>query len=696
MAISVTCSCSKQLRLKEIFAGKRVKCPACGKGLAVPVKGNGKPENGTPPREEESLFDFSTLMDDSPASAKAPAEPAPREDVTPPVKDDAKAAPTGKDEGQPAATDPGSVSPSPEKLPTPQVKRRLAAVLAGSFVVLAGLIVGLVLLIKNLDSSGSGTGDDPNGEYTGSGNKGPKLSAEEEERQRAQSQFRQQVTGGGNGNQAAVVAAKKKAEAKRKAKEDKLRREKQEEAKRVAAAKQKADKEKRKLEQIEAEKRKAAEAKRKAAEAEKQRLAQLEKQKRKQEKQKKETVAKLILEGNDALTAKDYDKAAKSLDQASKLAPDNEEIKRKLAKAQKELNKRQFARLLRSGKNYLKNKDYQKAVADLAAAQKLFPEDKEVIRALKQAQAGLDKLATAEAKKREAEARKKARAEADAYVKKGKKALNKKKYAEAHQQFSLAAKLFPNDPTIERLLKSAQAGLARQAERVRKQQEAEARVARQKAKKEADELVKKGKKALADKLYQEAVTSLSRAYQLAPNKTTLALLQKAEKALKEFQLAEAARRKEKEEADRAKLIRDLLAKAKLALNEKRLDEAEKLLLQARKLSPNDPDILGLLKQVQDAKKAIQDKAAKEQAEKLARIEAERKERHAKFEKKMTSGRKSLKAKKFDEAITHYKDALGVLQKVKDDAPLAARAEKAIKDAQDAKEKDRKLRLKLSR
>jgi tetratricopeptide (TPR) repeat protein len=680
MAISVTCSCNKQLRLKEIFAGKRVKCPACGKGLAVPGKANGKPANGTPAlAEEESAFDFSTLMDDGPAKGKAGGEPAPKEvlppvskeEAAPPINDQAKTAVSVKDEDQPPAPGAGSVSPSPDKLAAPQVKRRLVAVLAGSFVVLAGLIVGLVLLIKNLDSSGPGTGDDPNGEYTGSGNKGPKLSAEEEERQRAQSQFRQKATGGGNGNKAAIEAAKRK-----KAEADKLKRQQEEEANRVAAAKKKEADDQRERERIADAKRKkeqAEEAKRKAAEAEKLRLAQLEKE-------KKKTVAKLILDGETALAAKNYEKAAQSLDQASKLAPDNEEIKRNLAKAQKELTKRQFAKLVLSGKDSLKKKDYQKAFADLTAAQKLFPEDKEAARALKQAQAGLDK-----------EARKKARAEADAYVKNGKKLLKDKKYAEAHQQFSLAAKLFPNDPTIERLVKSA-------AERLKKQQERAALLAKQRAKKDADELVNKGRKALANKEYEQAVTALTRAQQLAPSPSTLSLLKKAEKGLKELLLARAAEQKEKEEARRAEQLRKRLKDAKLALAAKpqRLDEAEKLLLEALKLSPNDPEIQGLLKEVKAAKKAIQDENDRKIAKARAKAEEARMKRHAKFQKKMTAGTSSLNGKKFDQAITDFMGALDIVRNYKEDAALTARAQKAIKDAQDAKEKDRKLRLKLSR
>src|SRR5262249_14670092 len=134
---------------------------------------------------------------------------------------------------------------------------------------------------------------------------------------------------------------------------------------------------------------------------------------------KKKTVAKLILEGETALAAKDFEKAANRLSQASKLAPENEAVKRNLAKAQQEVNKHRFEQLVLSGKNSLNAKDYHKAFADVTEALKLFPGDKEVLKELKRAQAGRDRLLAAEAKKREAEALKKARKDADDYLKKG-------------------------------------------------------------------------------------------------------------------------------------------------------------------------------------------------------------------------------------------------------------------------------------
>jgi hypothetical protein len=47
MAISLTCACGKTLRAKDELAGKRVKCPSCGKAVAIPSAG--APAGPTPP-----------------------------------------------------------------------------------------------------------------------------------------------------------------------------------------------------------------------------------------------------------------------------------------------------------------------------------------------------------------------------------------------------------------------------------------------------------------------------------------------------------------------------------------------------------------------------------------------------------------------------------------------------------------------
>jgi WD40 repeat protein len=55
MAIALHCSCGKRLRVKDEFAGKRVKCPACGTVLTVPARGiDDGLEQDFPPKGGES------------------------------------------------------------------------------------------------------------------------------------------------------------------------------------------------------------------------------------------------------------------------------------------------------------------------------------------------------------------------------------------------------------------------------------------------------------------------------------------------------------------------------------------------------------------------------------------------------------------------------------------------------------------
>ncbi len=63
MPISLRCSCGKLLTLKDDLAGRRIKCPACGGVLAVPVS---EPEEVEPSSPEESEADESDDVEDRP------------------------------------------------------------------------------------------------------------------------------------------------------------------------------------------------------------------------------------------------------------------------------------------------------------------------------------------------------------------------------------------------------------------------------------------------------------------------------------------------------------------------------------------------------------------------------------------------------------------------------------------------------
>ena len=83
MPIPLTCGCGRSLRIKDEFAGRRVKCPGCGEVLAVPL----------PEVEEEGAAEVLLAHspdDDEPRRsairAEPPPEPAPRRDEEEPPR----------------------------------------------------------------------------------------------------------------------------------------------------------------------------------------------------------------------------------------------------------------------------------------------------------------------------------------------------------------------------------------------------------------------------------------------------------------------------------------------------------------------------------------------------------------------------------------------------------------------------------
>jgi hypothetical protein len=63
MAIPVACPCGKQLKARDSMAGKRAKCPSCGRILDVPIT------------EDVAAEEF---LEGSSDESKAAAPPAPR------------------------------------------------------------------------------------------------------------------------------------------------------------------------------------------------------------------------------------------------------------------------------------------------------------------------------------------------------------------------------------------------------------------------------------------------------------------------------------------------------------------------------------------------------------------------------------------------------------------------------------------
>src|SRR4051812_35870664 len=66
MPLAVTCDCGKRLQAKEEYAGRQVRCPACGTILTVPQA------DAPPPVEEREAFRFQ----DQEEAGRTPYRPA--------------------------------------------------------------------------------------------------------------------------------------------------------------------------------------------------------------------------------------------------------------------------------------------------------------------------------------------------------------------------------------------------------------------------------------------------------------------------------------------------------------------------------------------------------------------------------------------------------------------------------------------
>ena len=173
------------------------------------------------------------------------------------------------------------------------------------------------------------------------------------------------------------------------------------------------------------------------------------------EAKRKQDYDRFMSQGKAALTGKKYDEAVKEADEALKLFPGDAAATalKKDALAAKdaltnEAKKKDFDRLIASGKAALAGKKYDEAIKDADDALKLFPNDPTALALKKDAQTGKDTLA-GEAKKKQ---------DYDRLVTSGKAALAGKKFDEAIRDADEALNSSPTTRAALTLKKDAQAG----------------------------------------------------------------------------------------------------------------------------------------------------------------------------------------------------------------------------------------------
>jgi hypothetical protein len=350
----------------------------------------------------------------------------------------------------------------------------------------------------------------------------------------------------------------------------------------------------------------------------------------------------------------------------------------KRKKAEEQQHVAEFQRLMKDGNTALAAKQYEAAIKSFAEAAKVMPGNAEATAALSRAeQARAQDLAAArrqqeEAQKAQAAAAQKAAEQADAkrksdslqkWMTDGRQALAAKRYDAAIQAFREAQKIQPTDPGVAAALKEAEAakqaaGIAQpaatqpaaaQAEAVRQKQAAAQRAA------QVNQLLTTGRNALNARQFDAAAKAFADASKLAPaDPVVVKALQDLDQARRTAAAADAEQKRRQMEVDLRKRQADYQAAmnaGRQALAAKRFDDAVRSFTDAGRLQPGDPAASAMLKEVDKARKA-------------------------EYPRLMAHGKAAMTAKRYEEAVKAYTDALKA-------QPGDAAATAALKEANQA-------------
>jgi tetratricopeptide (TPR) repeat protein len=381
--------------------------------------------------------------------------------------------------------------------------------------------------------------------------------------------------------------------------------------------------------------------------------------------------ARLLVRAQDALGKDDHALAKKLFAQALDLVPGDADTVKGLAAAeagllvaanrQKDRSKRQaeLEQLLADAKQALADRKYALAVQRLEAARAVAATNRTVLDLLAEAQTALDSD-TAEKKKL---------ADFRAHMDSGRAALKAERYTDAVKEYLAALRLMPDDLEAQQGQKQAEARLAAQADKDKRQNAFAA-------------LADRGQKALKGKRFKEAIQALEAALRLIPDdreaqrdlreaKADLArvkkgnpsLLARADEAVKLGRLTDARQLCEEAVADWAedrqaeKALRNVdrlvenartaqttyLARvqaAQLAYAAGNYAQAVAAYAEAAQLMPTDLEVARALRQ---ARRALERQVA-------GRLEIDRLVR---------AGNGALLARSFDSAITSFNKALRI-------------------------------------
>ncbi|MFZ9029097.1 MAG: carboxypeptidase regulatory-like domain-containing protein, partial [Crocinitomicaceae bacterium] len=281
-------------------------------------------------------------------------------------------------------------------------------------------------------------------------------------------------------------------------------------------------------------------------------------------------ISALMSEGDQALTAEDFETAIVKYEAVIQLKNDHQPAIDKLAKARKELNEQrgeeeraaEFARLVEEGDNAVSSEEYKAAVDAYAQALDI-KKDASVEIKLREAQAKLNELAADQEK----------RGQYEQLMTEGAQAMNAKSWGQAKAKYNSALGLYPDEQEPKDKLNEIESLMANEMADAEKD-------------KKYKEFMDAGDKLMADQNYIDAIKEFNNALSVKPNEK-----EPVEKAAEAQRLAEEANK------DADKLYEKILTTAEEKARQGDYDRARELVQRAKQNRPEDdrPDkILDLI------------------------------------------------------------------------------------------------------
>jgi tetratricopeptide (TPR) repeat protein len=405
----------------------------------------------------------------------------------------------------------------------------------------------------------------------------------------------------------------------------------------------------------------------------------------------KQKAKQLLSDAQAALKAGKLDQADKALADAKKLAPQDpavlgalKDLGQAQAMAIKDADQKRrldaYKKAMDAGRDALKVKKYEDAVAAFTEAGKQVPGDKDAA----------DSLNIAKTKAKEMAAEATAQKQLEHVLSDAQTAIKAGQFDQAGKALIDAKKLAPQDPSVLQAAKDLETARAMAAnEAVKKQKMID-----------YQKTIKTGREALAAKKYDEAIRAFTEAGTLLPGDRDAAGLVKLAEKAKVDAAKQATDPDAKKKADFARLM----DQGQKLLTAKRYADAASTFQDALKLMPNDPTAKAALQKAQKALDTAKPATPAVPAEYVRQMQTgaalDKQQRYAEavkaynaalkalpndakatnalgFSQHMSDGIKLFTTRKFPDAAKEFEAALGV-------SPDDATAKALLKRAKDGK------------